>query len=83
MSKNKTKNTAPSVESMDNYELSRWGALYHAVNMIAEVAEDRNTEFDALKLDQIALNKYVDEYSDDIYHRMTVDEEKKNESYSW
>ena len=71
------------INTMDDYAVSRWGALFHAVNMIAEVAEERNTDFDDVHLDQIAINKYVDEYADDIYHRMTLEKEEKNETYSW
>ena len=41
-------------------ELSRWIALYEAVNTIADKAEEKNISFDKIDLKPIAIHKYMD-----------------------
>jgi hypothetical protein len=41
-------------------ELSRWIALYEAVNTIADKAEEKNIPFDMVELKPLAIHKYMD-----------------------
>lgn len=41
-------------------ELSRWIALYEAVNTIADKAEEKNIPFDRVELKPLAIHKYMD-----------------------
>ena len=73
-----------NVDEMSDYQYARWAALYQAINMIDEMAEERKVEFDDLHLDQIAIAKYVDEYADDILYDIIQEKEKTaNETYTW
>lgn len=54
------------VDALSNYQLAGWAALMDGVNLIAEVAEERGADFEKVKIDQIALYKYVDEKKDSI-----------------
>lgn len=60
-----------SVDEFTNYEIARWSALFDGVNLIAEVAEEKGIDFESIKIDQIALNKYVDEHADTVLEKMT------------
>jgi hypothetical protein len=81
----KKEKKGPSINQMSDYQYARWAALYQAVNLIADIADERNENFEELKLDQIAICKYVDEYSDDILYSLIQENEKalKNEINSW
>jgi hypothetical protein len=47
-------------------ELSRWIALYEAVNTIADKAEEKNISFDEVELKPIAIHKYMDSTENNI-----------------
>lgn len=40
--------------------LSRWIALYEAVNAIADKAEEKNIPFEKIELKPLAIHKYMD-----------------------
>ena len=61
---------ATPVSEKSEYEIARWGALFYGVNMIADLADDKNLDFNSIHIDQPALDKYVDEISDDVLHAL-------------
>lgn len=58
----------------NKYMLSRWGALYEAVNIIYEHSLDRQKDFASLDLKPLAIQKYVDNKADEILQRMSSKE---------
>lgn len=58
------------IDTLSDYEIARWGALYWGINLVAEAAESKKLKFDEVRIDQPALSKYVDELSDDILFAM-------------
>jgi hypothetical protein len=51
-------------------ELSRWIALYEAVNTIADKAEEKNIPFDKVELKPIAIHKYMDATENNILKKV-------------
>jgi hypothetical protein len=45
-------------------ELSRWIALYEAVNMIADKAEEKNIPFEKVDIKPLAIYKYMESTED-------------------
>lgn len=45
-------------------ELSRWIALYEAVNMIADKAEEKNIPFEKVEIKPLAIYKYMESTED-------------------
>jgi hypothetical protein len=73
-------------------ELSRWIALYEAVNMIADKAREKNIPFEKVEIKPLAIYKYMESteditlkrilkemYNINIYY--TENEELKKSSY--
>jgi hypothetical protein len=52
---------------------ARWIALYEAVNIIADMAEDKKQSY-ASKLKPIAISKYI-ESTQDVYLRKILEQE--------
>ena len=59
------------VKDMDNYQVSRWIALYEAVNLIADNAEKSGKRIDSMILKKTPLTEYIDSTSDIIYRNLT------------
>ena len=71
MSTNRTPEEIDAVMgNMDEYEISRWTALLHGIEKIVSMADAKKVCFDSVHIDQPALNKYVDEVSDDVLFAM-------------
>jgi hypothetical protein len=49
---------------------ARWIALYEAINMIAEEAEQRKKKFENIKLSPIKIKKYISSVEDQIQRRL-------------
>lgn len=58
------------------YALSRWAALYDAINMIADKTEEKNISFERVELKPLKILEYVDATSDIIMRKLL--EEKKS-----
>jgi hypothetical protein len=52
---------------------ARWIALYEAINMIADEAEQRNKKFESLKLSPVKIKKYIASVEDQIQRRLEGD----------
>jgi hypothetical protein len=52
------------------YELCRWTALEEAVNLIGDKCEERNIDFESIKLDPLEILEYVDKTTDTIYDKI-------------
>ena len=63
-------------KEMSNFEKSRWMALYEAVNVIADKADDRKVDFKKLSIKQPALTKYINSSCDSICQYLETEEEK-------
>jgi hypothetical protein len=70
--KNKNKinlnNTQSSFDKALYY--ARWIALYEAINMIAEEAEQRKKKFESIKLSPVKIKKYISSVEDQIQRRL-------------
>jgi len=51
---------------MSNFEISRWIALFEAVNIVADKADDRNVDFKRVSIKQPAIENYIDKTCDNI-----------------
>jgi len=74
----KNENVDELIDSMSKFAQSRWLALYEAVNIIADKAEDSGKKFDTITLKQPALEKYIESTCDGIYK--CLEEREKRES---
>ena len=52
---------------------ARWIALYEAINMIADEAEQRNKKFESLKLSPVKIKKYISSVEDQIQRKLDGD----------
>jgi len=68
--KKNTKTSEELLAEMDTMQLSRWLALFHGVNVIADGAEDNNEIFDNINIKKTALTEYVDNTSELIYREL-------------
>jgi hypothetical protein len=55
---------------------ARWIALYEAINMIADEAEQRNKKFENLKLSPVKIKKYIASVEDQIQRKLIGEELK-------
>jgi len=58
------------VEEMSTFQLSRWIALFEAINIIADTAEDQGKNIDFLHITKSPLNEYVKSTSDIVYRAL-------------
>jgi hypothetical protein len=70
------KNTiSTNSNSFDNsLYYARWIALYEAINMIADEAEQRNKKFENLKLSPVKIKKYIASVEDQIQRKLLREE---------
>jgi|688.fasta_scaffold776739_3 hypothetical protein len=54
------------------YNLCRWSALEEAVNIIGDKCEERNIDFEKIKLDPLEILEYVDKVTDTIYNKVST-----------
>jgi hypothetical protein len=64
------------IDELNDYQLSRWIALYEAVNLIADNAEKNGKTFDYTHMKKPAIEKYVDSTSGMVYKSITGKELK-------
>jgi hypothetical protein len=60
-----------TVDEMDPMQLSRWIALFEAINLIADEAEARGLRFTMPALKKPAIEEYVDSTSPIVYRELT------------
>jgi hypothetical protein len=73
--KNNKKVKLPNKQILDNRSIyyARWIALYEAINIIADEAEQRNKKFDSLKLSPVKIKKYISSVEDQIQRKLDGD----------
>ena len=54
-------------------ELSRWIALYEAVNLIADKAEETGKDFNKIQINPLKVREYMDS-TVDIYHKKLLNQ---------
>ena len=59
------------MDDMNDYQVSRWLALFEAVNIIADKVEKAGGCLSYTHMKQPALEHYVDSTSGDIYKALT------------
>jgi 7-keto-8-aminopelargonate synthetase-like enzyme len=68
--KTKNKNKINLINTQSSFDKSlyyaRWIALYEAINMIAEEAEQRKKKFENIKLSPVKIKKYISSVEDQI-----------------
>jgi len=55
---------------MTDFQVSRWYALYEAVNFIADECESRNIDFESIRLEPLHIKKYVEKTCDIFARRL-------------
>ncbi len=68
-------------EEKELYILSRWAALFDAIDMIADTAEEKNIPFETVNLNPLDIRDYVDATSD-IVMRKLLQEQQDNFTYA-
>lgn len=76
MKTTKTKNNeypkkSVTLDGMSLYELCRWASLKEAVDIIADKCDDREIDFFSFELKPLDLLKYVDSMTDELYHKVS------------
>jgi hypothetical protein len=72
-SKNKTINTNLNDIEKETLYLSRWIALYEAINIISEEAIQRKKDFNKLKLSAVKIKKYIGSVENHIQKKLMED----------
>ena len=54
-------------------ELSRWIAMYEAVNIIADKAEEMGKDFNKIQINPLKVREYIDS-TVDIYHKKLLNQ---------
>jgi hypothetical protein len=71
--KNKTINTNLNDIEKETLYLSRWIALYEAINIISEEAIQRKKNFNKLKLSAVKIKKYIGSVENHIQKKLMED----------
>jgi hypothetical protein len=71
--KNKTINTNLNDIEKETLYLSRWIALYEAINIISEEAIQRKKDFNKLKLSAVKIKKYIGSVENHIQKKLMED----------
>lgn len=71
MIKNKIPNDKTFIDELDELQQARWLALFEAINIIADTADETGKNFDTINLKHSALCKYIFENADMIYKSFT------------
>lgn len=71
--KNKTINTNLNDIEKETLYLSRWIALYEAINIISEEAIQRKKDFNKLKLSAVKIKKYICSVENHIQKKLMED----------
>ena len=66
-----TKTGETYVDEMSEYQLSRWIALYEAINIISKTAIKKGKQFNFTNLKQPALEEYINVTGDIIYRELS------------
>lgn len=72
-------NSTKLVNEISLYELCRWASLKDAVDLLGDKCEEKRMKFEDLKLDPLAIMKFVDYQSDQFYHNVL--QNQKFDSY--
>lgn len=64
-----------NVNEMSVSELSRWYALYEAVNLVGDECDERGINFETVNLEPLPLRKYIEKTSD-IFARKFMEEQE-------
>jgi hypothetical protein len=67
-------------QDKEMYVLSRWAALFDAIDLIADTAADKNIPFDSLELNPLKIRDYVDSTSDIVMRKLLQEREELNTS---
>ena len=59
------------METMSDFQLARWLALFEGVNLVADKADKEGKAFVCMNIKQPALEDYVDSTSILIYRELT------------
>ena len=62
------------IDNMNNFQISRWIALYEAVNIIADKVEQSGGVFGYTHMKPSAIENYVETVSSDIYKSLVKKE---------
>lgn len=57
-------------QDKEMYVLSRWAALFEAIDLIADTAAEKNIPFDNLELNPLKIRDYVDSTSDIVMRKL-------------
>lgn len=68
----------PTLDEMSVFEQSRWFALMEAVEIIASECEERNINFNKLKISPLSVEKYIEKTSDIFAQKIERENAKKN-----
>lgn len=66
-----------NVDEMTVFEQARWFSLMEAVNIIATEADERNIDFNKLKISPLDLEKYIEKTCDIFAREIEREQEKK------
>ena len=53
-----------NVDKMSVFELSRWYALFEAINIIGDECDERRKNFKKIKISPLSLEKYIENTCD-------------------
>ena len=74
---------ASPVDEMSDFTLARWAALVEAVNVVADMAEEKGVKFKKISLKQPALRKYVDSTCDIICRKIKEENKMKRQAKAY
>ena len=63
-----------TLDGMSLYELCRWASLKDAVDIVGDKCDARKIDFNTFDLKPLDLLKYVDSMTDELYHKVTLQE---------
>lgn len=66
-----------TVDQMTTFELSRWSALYDAVNFVADECQERGINFATLKLEPLYIRKYVESTCDTFAQQIETEDKRQ------
>ena len=65
------------IDEMTNFEKSRWFAMIEAIDLIARTCDDRDINFDELKISPLDIEKYIEKTCDIFARKLDEDDEKE------
>jgi hypothetical protein len=74
-------NITQQIDEMSNFEKARWFSLIEAIDLISRECDERNVDFDEIKISPLDIEKYIEKTCDIFARKLDEDDEKLKDDH--